>query len=169
MNIRCADEAGILHRLGKAVAARGAGRLAAVLRPVLAEAFPADGLVARLSVLAAEPAALIAEKLNLFLQCLRQSVQLVKCLVQTKVRHNVPKRVARQLLPELRKCGQDLGGRGDEVKLRVFRLQMAQQPLRVDDDAAARPTPGEKPAKRVALPVGEVFLPQEGIAECQPW
>ena len=75
LDIIDSDKAGIFHRLRKAIAALGVRRGAAVLRPGLAQVFPADRLIALLSLLAAEKAAFVAEKFGFILQGLGQRGQ----------------------------------------------------------------------------------------------
>ena len=74
LNVLDADEARIFHGAGKAVAIFCVRRFAMVLRGGFSEIFPTDGLVAGTPVLAAKPAAFVAEKLDLVLQRLRQRI-----------------------------------------------------------------------------------------------
>ena len=75
------DEPGATHRLGKAIALGGIRGGAAVVRAVLAQILTADRLVAALALGAAEPAALVAQKLYLGFLLRRQGAQLLQCRV----------------------------------------------------------------------------------------
>ena len=70
-----ADEAGVFHGLGEAVAFGSVRRGAAVLRAGLAQILLADRFVAGSPVPTAEEAALVAEEFHLVLQRLGQGVQ----------------------------------------------------------------------------------------------
>ena len=52
---------------------------------LFAEVFPADGLVARAPLPAAEPAALVAEEFRLVLERLRQRAEVIKGPVQAEI------------------------------------------------------------------------------------
>ena len=163
-----ADEAGVFHRPGEAVAARGIRRGAAVLRAGLAEIFAADRLVAGPPFGAAEPAALVAEKFHLCLICVRKGAQLVEGSVQTEIRHDIAKLRPRKLPPQQGKIRQYLCGGGDKVERRVCFAQVVQQQLRVDDHAVWRAAACSKqPAELAARRIREVFRAEEGVAEGQ--
>ena len=134
----------------------------------LAEVFPADGLVARAPLPAAERAALVAEEFRLVLERLRQRTEVVKGLVQAEIRHDGRKIRPFQLLPELAEVCQDLGGRGDEAQLRVIGFQVVQQQVRVDDDAVLRAiAPGKRTAEGVAAAIRKVLRAEQRVAERQ--
>ena len=83
------DKAGVLHRVGKTVAPFGSGRDAFVVLAVFAEALAAHVLVAVLAVVTTEPAAFIAQELDLLFLCVRERIQLAELLVQAEIRHHV--------------------------------------------------------------------------------
>ena len=114
-NIADPDKPGIPHSLGKAVSSGGIRRGAVMLRAVLPQIFPTDRLIAGFPLPAAEKAALIAEKLQLFPLRLRQGTQLVKRPVQAEIRHHIAKILPGRLLSKRLKIRQNLGGGGDKV------------------------------------------------------
>jgi len=104
---------------------------------VFAEAFAAHVLVAGLAVMATEPAAFIAQKLDLLLLRVRKRVQLFKFLVEPKIRNNVTEFIAVQFGDKLLKVSNHLRGRRDEIKPGILCLDVIEQKVRVDDDAGA--------------------------------
>ena len=88
-DVRSADEPGVFHRLGKAVALLRAGGGAPMFAD-LPQIFAADGFVAAPALGAAEPAALVAEKFYLVLFGLGECIQGIEGLVQPEVRHDIP-------------------------------------------------------------------------------
>ena len=85
----CADFAS--WRAGTSGVRAAAGRDAMVIFASLSQILSADIFIAFLSVSAAEPAALIAQKFHLVLLGICQGVQFVKGLVQAKIRNNIAK------------------------------------------------------------------------------
>ena len=168
LDVAHADKPRIFHRLREAVAAVCVRRGAAVLRAGLAEVHAADGLVAALPVGAAEPAALVAQKFDLVLLRLREGGKCVKLPVQAKIRHDITEIRAIELAFELAEIGEHLGGRGHEVKTRPALRQILEQQVGVDDDAVLHAAAlREQAAQRIAFPVGQVLLAEQGIAERQ--
>ena len=164
-----ADEPGVRHRPGKAIAAAGVGRGAMVLGKVLTEVFPAHRLVALLSFPAAEEAAFVAEEFHLFLQGLGQRIQPVKRPVQAEIRHHVEEILTSQLALQLLEFRQYLGGGGNQIEPRIASLDVIEQQIRMEDHAVSGPLALlEAPAERIASPVGKMLFAQKGIAECQP-
>ena len=74
LNVPDAEEAGIFHGVGKAVAPPGIGGRAEVIGAVFPQVFPADVFIARLSVGAGKPAAFVAQKFHLLLLRRRQGI-----------------------------------------------------------------------------------------------
>ena len=168
LNILDPDKAGILHRVGKAVAPRGVRRDADVLRAGLTEIFPAHVFIAGLSVRAGEPAALVAQKLKLPLLSFRQRVKLVKGSVQAEIRHNTAKFPAVKLRLKLCKIRQHLGRGGDEIEAGVALSEILQQQIGAENHAAwNRAVVFKQAAQGVAFRIAEVLFPQERIAEGQ--
>ena len=164
-----ADEAGAAHRLGKPIALPAAWGAAGKVGAVLPQIFPADGFVAALSLGAAKPAALVAQKFHLAFLGGGQGGQLGKVIVQAKIRHHIAKFLPVQLRLQLPEIGKHLGGGGDEVEPGVLGLQIVQQQIRVDDYAVLRAVLGvEQGAEPVAAPVRKMLRFQQGIAEGQP-
>ena len=119
--------------------------------------------------MAARPAALVAEKFRLAAQIFRQGCQRVKGAVQAEIRHDKAELRPLQFLLERRKISQYLRRGGDKVQLRIVFPQIVGQQVRVHDDAILRGGAlAEQAAERVAARVGEVFRPQQRIAEGQP-
>ena len=99
---------------------------------------------------------------------LRQRRQALERAVQAEIRHDIAEFPARKLLPELGKPGEDFGGRGDKIELRVGGAQIVCQQIGMDDDAVLRRGTGrEQAAERVAGTIGEVLRAEQGIAERQ--
>ena len=163
------NKSGAAHRLGKAVALGGIRGGAAVVRAVLAQILAADRLVAALALGAAEPAALVAQKLYLRLLLRRQGAQLFQCRVQPEIWHHIPELRLFQFLPQLRKLGEHLGGGGHQIQLRPALLQIVRQQVGVDDYAIWHTASfGKLLTQGVALRVGKVLGPQQGVTEGQP-
>ena len=135
LNVIDTDERGILHSLGKAVAIVAVGRNADMVGAVLAEALAADVFIAGLAVIAAEPAAFIAEELHFVLLCGEQVVQLFKDLVQSEIRHHIAELISVQFTFKVAKIGQHFGGRGNEVQLGIGLFQIVQKQIGMDDHA----------------------------------
>ena len=163
------DKPGAAHRLGKAVAPGGIRGGAAVVRAVLAQILAADRLVAAFALGAAEPAALVAQKLHLGLLLRRQGAQLLQCRVQPEIRHHIPELRLFQFLLQLRKLGEHLGSRGYQIQLRPALPQIVRQQIRMDDHAVWHTAClGKLLTQGIALRVGKVLSPQQGVAEGQP-
>ena len=131
------DESRVLHRVGESVAPLGGGRNANVVFAVFAEALAAYVLVAGLAVVTAEPAAFIAQELDLLLLRVRKRAQFVNLPVESKIRNNVTKIIAVQLGDKLFEVRNHLRGRGDEIESGVLRSDVIEQKVRVNDDARA--------------------------------
>ena len=110
LNVLHADEAGTFHRAGEAVAVCRFRGGAAMLRSGYSEIFPADRFIAGAPLHTAGPAALVAEKLRLILERLRQRLQLRKRPVQTEIRHNKLKFIPPEFILKLRKLRQHFCG-----------------------------------------------------------
>ena len=95
-----------------------------MLRPGQPQIFPADGFVAALPVLTAEPAALVAQELHLGLLRPAQGGKGIKGPVQAEIRHHIAKLLPFQLAPQLRKLRQHLCGGRDQIKIRITLLQV---------------------------------------------
>ena len=163
------DKSRAAHRLGKAIAPGSIRGGAAVVRAVLAQILTADRLVAALALGAAEPAALVAQKLYLGFLLRRQGAQLFQCRVQPEIRHHIPELRLFQFLPQLRKIGEYLGGGGNQIQLRPVLPQIIRQQIGMDDHAVWHTARlGKLLAQGVALRVGKVLSPQQGVAEGQP-
>lgn len=90
LNVRKPDEPRIGHGSGKLIAFLAIGGRAGIVRAVLSQVFAADILVAGLPVLAAKPAAFVAQEFHLVLLGFRQGGQLVKSFVQPKIWNHIP-------------------------------------------------------------------------------
>ena len=135
---------------------------------MLSEIFSADSLVTGLPVLAAEPAAFVAQKFHLALQRLRQRKKLVKRLVQPEIRHDETEGFALQLLTKLGKIGQHFGRGRNEVELRIGGVQIVQQQVGMDDHTVLRTVCLRKQAAEcIADRICEMRLGQKRIAERQ--
>ena len=110
LNVIDTDERRVLHRLGKAVALITIRRNADVVGAVFTETLAADIFITGLAVIAAEPAALVAEKLNLGLLNVWQGIQLIKGLVQPEIRHHIAKLGSVQFVFKVTEICQHLGG-----------------------------------------------------------
>ena len=164
-----ADEAGILHGPGKAVALSGVRRCAAVLGAVLAQHLPADRLIALSPVPASKPAAFVAQELHLRLLPVGQRAEPAKRPVQAEIRHHIPECLAAQLPLKVHKVREHLGGGGDEVQPRIGFPEIVQQQLRMDNHAVLRlAVLLQQSTERVAPGVGKVLLAQQGVTERQP-
>ena len=164
-----ADEAGVLHGPGEAIAPGGVRGGAAVDGTLHAQVLPADGPVAGGPVPAAEGAALVAQKLRLIPQGLGQGAQLAEGPVQPEIRHHIAELRPLQLPAQQGKIRQHLGGGGDEVQPGIGPAQMVQQQVRVDDDSVLRAGAfRQQAAQPVAAGVRQVLRPQQGVAEGQP-
>ena len=168
------DESRVLHRVGESVATLGGGRNANVVFAVFAEALAAYVLVAGLAVVTAEPAAFIAQELDLLLLRVRKGAQFVNLPVESKIRNNLTEFVTVQLCDKLPEVRNHLRGRGYEIKFRVLGLDVIEQKIRVDDDARAVQTRTvssavppiykpcirafEHPAQCVALYIGQMLF-----------
>ena len=86
-----ANEAGILHGLGKAIAFPGIRRGAAVLGTVFAQHLSADCFIALPPVPAAKPAALVAQEFHFYFLPSGQRAELRKGLVQAEIRYHIAK------------------------------------------------------------------------------
>ena len=140
-----------------------------MVRAVLAQILTADRLVAALALSAAEPAALVAQKLNLGFLLRRQGAQLFQCRVQPEIRHHIPELRFFQFLPQLRKLGEHLGGGGYQIQLRPALPQIIRQQIGMDDDAVRHTARfGKLLTQGVALRVGKVLSAQQRVAEGQP-
>ena len=140
-----------------------------MVRAVLAQILTADRLVAALALGAAEPAALVAQKLHLGLLRRRQSAQLFQCRVQPEIRHHIPELRLCQFLLQLRKLREHLGGGGNQIQLRPALPQIVRQQIGMDDHAVWHTAAFCKLfTQGVALRVGKVLGPQQGVAEGQP-
>lgn len=187
------DESRVFHRVGESVAPLGGGRNANVVFAVFAEALAAYVLVAGLAVVTAEPAAFIAQELDLLLLHVRKRAQFVNLPVESKIRNNVTEFVAVQLGDKRPEVRNHLRGGRYEIESGVLRLDVIEQKVRVNDDACAAPAlimagavqtctvssavpsidkPSihalEHPAQLVTLCIGEVLFANQGIAEGEP-
>ena len=164
-----ADEAGVLHGFGEAVALPGVRRCATVLGAVLAQHLPADRFIALFPLPAAKPAAFVAQELDLRFLPVGQRAELRKGPVQAEIRHHIPEGLAAQLPRKVPKVREHLGGGGDEVQPRIGFPEIVQQQLGMDNHAVLGPVVFlQQPAERVAPCVGKVLLAQQGVAEGQP-
>ena len=163
------NKSGAAHRLGKAVAPGGIRGSAAVVRAVLAQILAADCLIAALALGAAEPAALVAQKLYLGFLLRRQGAQLLQCRVQPEIWHHIPELRLCQFLPQKRKIGEHLGGGGYQIQLRPALPQIVRQQVRMDDHTVWHTAAFCKLfTQGVALRVSKVLSPQQGVTEGQP-
>ena len=140
-----------------------------MLRAGLSQIFPADGGIAGLPVPAAEPAALVAEKLHLVLPVLGQSGETVHPVVEPEIRHHVTKLRPGKLFFQIVEIRQDLGGGGHEVQAGIGPPQVVQEQVRMDDDAV--PGAGavfQQAAEGIAPGITQVLRPEQGIAEGEP-
>ena len=98
-----------------------------------------------------------------------QRLQLRKRPVQTEIRHDIGKVVSFQLLPQLRKPGQNLRRRRDKIEPGVMLFQICQQQLGVDNHTVLRSGRIRKrAAQRVAWMVYQMLGAQKAVAERQP-
>ena len=140
-----------------------------MVRAVLAQILTADCLIAALALSAAEPAALIAQKLHLGLLLRRQGAQLFQCWVQPEIRHHIPELRLCQFLLQLREIGEHFCGGGHQIQLRPALLQIVRQQVGVDNHAVWHTARlGKLFTQGVALRVGKVLSPQQGVTEGQP-
>ena len=165
-NVLDADEARIGHGFGEPIALVAAGRDAMVILAAFSQILATDTLIAVFPVVAAEPAAFIAQKFHLVLLGNCQSVRFVKGLVQAKIRHNIAKILPVHFVHKLPKVRQHLCGGGYKIEVRVMIFQVFQQQIGMDNDAipALRI---EQRTEAVAGFVRKVFLPEQGITEGQ--
>ena len=162
------DKAGVFHGIGEAIAAPCIRRDTNVVFLSFAEVLLAHVLVALFAVLAAEPAAFIAQEFDFLLLRNRQRVQLGNLLVESEIRHHVTKFVAVQFTLELGEICQHLRGRRNEIESRILRLDVIEQQIRMNDDAArSRSVFLKEGAQGVAFFVGKMFFTEQGIAEGQ--
>ena len=154
--------------------AKVARRVSSLIFAVFAEAFAAYVLVAGLAVVTAEPAAFIAQELDLLLLRVRKRAQFVNLPVESKIRNNVTEFVTVQLGDKLLEICNHLRGGRYEIESGVLRSDVIEQKVRVDDDARAVQTctvssavpsidkPSiralEHPAQCVALYIGQMLF-----------
>ena len=166
LNLLNPDESRIPHGIGKTVAPFCLRGGTDKLRTVFPEVLPADGLVARLPVGTADPAAFVAEKLQLPLMCTGQCVQTVKCLVQAEIRHDIAKFRTLQFCLQLPEFRQNLCCRGDEIEIWIPLPKVSKQQVRTENHSVPdRPAAFKQGAQRIAVSVGEMLGPEQGIAE----
>ena len=91
MNIINPDKTGICHGFGKTVASLCIRCITAVVRTVFAESVKAYSFITAFSVHTAKETAFVAQKFHLVFLQIRQSIESVKCLVQSEVRYNIQK------------------------------------------------------------------------------
>ena len=120
LDVAYPDESRVLHRVGESVAPLGGGRNANVVFAVFAEALAAYVLVAGLAVVTAEPAAFIAQELDLLLLRVRKRAQFVNLPVESKIRNNVTEFVAVQLGDKLFEVRNHLRGGRYEIESGVL-------------------------------------------------
>ena len=101
LNVLDSDKAGIFHGVGEAVAAPCVRRGTNVVFLSFAKVLLAHVLVALFAVLAAEPAAFIAQEFDFLLLRSRQCIQLGKLLIQPEIRHHVTEIVTIQFVFKL--------------------------------------------------------------------
>ena len=111
---------------------------AVVLRSGNPEGDAADRFIAGLPIPAAEPAALVAEKLDLILRFLRQLSERLQRLVQAEIRHHEAEFRPRELMTQIGEIRQYLRGRGDEIELRIVGPEIVDQQIGAYDHAVFR-------------------------------
>ena len=87
-----------------------------------AKVFTAYIFIAALSVLAAKPAAFIAQKFHFVPLPSGQRIPLRERLIQPEIRHDIAEILSVDLPPKILKIRQNLGGRGDKVEPRILLL-----------------------------------------------
>ena len=132
-----ADEAWILHGLGEAITLASVRRDTDVIGAIFAETLAADVFIAGFAVIAAEPATLIAEKLNFVFLRLRQGVQLLEILIEPEVRHHISEIILVQFVFKIPEISQDFRGGGNVVQTGIFLFQIVQKQIGVDDQAVS--------------------------------
>ena len=167
LNVLNADKARIGHGFGEPIALIAAGRDAMVILAAFSQILATDTLIAVFPVVAAEPAAFIAQKFHLVLLGICQSVQFVKGLVQPKIRDNIAKILMVHCIQKFLKVRQHLCGGGYQIEVGVVLFQMLQQQIGMDNYAVPSRLM-EQGAEAVALFVRKMFLPEQGVAEGQP-
>ena len=140
-----------------------------MVRAVLAQILTADRLVAALALGAAEPTALVAQKFHLGFLLRRQGAQLFQCRIQPEIRHHIPELRFFQFPLQLRKISEHFCGGGHQIQLRPALPQIVRQQVRMDDHAVWHTAAFCKLVTQgVALRVGKVLSPQQGVTEGQP-
>ena len=138
LNILDADEAGIIHGIGKPVAAGSVRRCADMVGAVLAQVLPADVLIACPALGTVKPAAFVAQEFDFLPERQRQGVQLRKRVIQPEIRNHIPEFAALKLFFKRVKPCQHFGGGGDKVEAGIPLSEIGEQKVRGDDDAALR-------------------------------